>query len=72
VIGLRGSACHCGACGVRLQPLDPSSAWMDLATQLLADSGLKAGTLGMSLVVHTAIVHPELTELPPLVDDEGR
>lgn len=58
----------CGACGTQLQPIVPTSEYAQLAVQLCLDNGItQPGPLLLAHVAHVAVVHSELTEMPPLV-----
>lgn len=59
---------RCGACGVILQRLEVSSSYWRMARELCVQQGAQAPTpIHLALVAHTAIVHDDLTELPPLL-----
>ena len=60
----------CGACGVHLQRLDPSTGWYVQAQALAKSFGMdRLSDMLAARIIHTHVCHPELTALPELVDD---
>lgn len=58
----------CGACGVHLQRLDHTTDYWVMAQGLAERYGVKLTEMKAARLVHTALVHYELEEIPPLVD----